>query len=220
MTDQPPAASAPADPEAQKFYYPNRMGRILLLGYEEVMGYNGMHALLKLAGYEHYAQVPPPNNSDKQFPFTAIGGLTGALLRMYGPRGARGVAHRVGAVCAKHGIREYASMMGIADLTFQLLPLSIKLSKGVNAFAALFNDYTDDVVRLEETPDMLYWHVERCSVCWGVQSEAPCCHLAVGLLREGLAWLSGGKDFQVEEQACIAAGDPTCTIAITKVPLD
>ena len=111
-------------------------------------------------------------------------------------------------------------MLGVAELTFRLLPLSIKLEKGAKAFAELFNHYSDQRVRLQETPDTLYWHIERCPVCWGVQSAGPCCHLAVGLLQESLMWLSGGKTFQVEETSCMACGDEVCTIAITKKPLD
>jgi predicted hydrocarbon binding protein len=35
-----------------------------------------------------------------------------------------------------------------------------------------------------------------------------------------LYWVSGGKNFYVEEISCIAAGDQTCTILVGKQPLD
>ncbi len=202
------------------YYYPNRMGRMILLAAEDVLGRNGLHALLKLAGYEQFARSLPPANSDRQFPFSALGGFTQAMLDMYGPRGARGVALRVGRVCFKYGIREYGPMMGVAELTFQLLPLSIKLEKGAKALADLFNHHTDQVVELQETPEMFYWHIRRCPVCWGVDAGQPACNLAVGLLQESLLWLSGGKTFYVEETGCIACGDDACTIAIAKKPLE
>lgn len=212
------------------FYCPNRMGRILLLAYEEVVGRNALVALLTLIEshgetqrrfpYVKYIDVAPPLNSDRQFPFEAIGGLTQALIDMYGPRQLRSVAGRIGRVTFKHGLSEYGQMMGVTDLTFQLLPLSIKLEKGAQALAALYNDHTDQRVRIHETADMLYWHVERNPVCWGVEATQPVCHLTVGLLQESLLWLSGGKDFQLEETTCMACGDDVCTIAITKKPLD
>ena len=43
--------------------------------------------------------------------------------------------------------------------------------------------------------------------------------MAVGLLQEGLYWVSGGKYFNVEETDCIAKGDLACTIMIDKVPM-
>ncbi|MBN1963161.1 MAG: 4-vinyl reductase [Anaerolineae bacterium] len=220
MSDRKHDAAPSALDANVHYYYPNRMGRLILLALEDVLGHNGQHALLHMAGFEHYAHTPPPNTTDRQFPFAAVGGLTQAMLDMYGPRGGRGVALRVGRVVFKYGLREYGPMMGLAELTFQLLPLSIKLERGAQAFAALFNHHTDQVVRLQETPEVLYWHVDVNPVCWGVESDQPVCNLAVGLLQESLLWLSGGKSFSVEEQACIACGDPCCTIAIVKKPLD
>lgn len=220
MTENPPDRVPSLSNVDLHYYYPNRMGRVLLLALEDVVGHNGLRALLKLAGQESYAQSPPPGTSDRQFPFEVVGGLTQALVDMYGPRGARGVALRVGRVCFKYGIREYGPMMGVAELTFQLLPLSIKLERGARAFADLFNHHSDQVVRLQETPDALYWRIERCPVCWGVEAERPVCHIAVGLLQESLFWLSGGKTFQVEEEACVASGGEACIIAINKKPLD
>lgn len=220
VTEQQSDISPPVPDTEPQYYYPNRMGRIILLAYEEVVRHTALHALLKMAGHSHYAHTPPVNNNDKQFPFEVIGGLTQALLDMYGPRGARGVALRVGRVCFKHGIREYGAMMGVAELTFQLLPMSIKLEKGARAFADLLNNHTDQIVRLQETPETLYWHIDRNPICWGVETAQPCCHLAVGLLQESLLWLSGGKTFQVEETACIACGDDACTIAIKRKPLE
>lgn len=221
MTDPQPGGAVPSPDVPAHFYYPNRMGRVLFLAFEDVLGYNALHALLKLAGFPRYTQMPPPGTSDRQFKFEVVGGLTQALLDMYGPRGGRGIALRVGRMTFKHGIREYGPMMGAAELTFQLLPLSLKLEKGARGLADLFNVHTDQVVRLQETPDTILWHIERCPLCWGIHdSTEPCCHLAVGLLQEGMLWLSGGKTFSVEERSCVACGDERCTIEICKKPLD
>lgn len=215
-----PDAVSSASEVKPRYYYPNRMGRILLLAVEDVVGRSGLHALSNLAGLEHEVTLLPPSTTDKSFSFETISRLLQAIQDMYGPRGARGIALRVGRICLKQGLRDYGPTMGIAELTFQLLPLSIKLEKGIRVFADLFNNFTDQIVRIEETAETFYWHIERCPVCWGRQSDQPCCHLAVGVLQEALLWVSGGKTFEVEEQTCIACGDETCTIAITKKPLD
>ncbi len=44
--------------------------------------------------------------------------------------------------------------------------------------------------------------------------------MAVGILQEGLFWVSSGKSFHVEESQCIARGDPYCLITVNKRPLD
>lgn len=202
------------------YYYPNKMGRIILLAMEEVMGRNGVNAVLNLAKLKHLVNNYPPNNFDRQFTFEEVGGIQLALDEMYGPRGGRGLALRAGRMCFKFGIKEFGPVLGIADLAFRLLPLGMKLKVGFEVFAETFNKFTDQMVRLGEDETRFLWIIERCPVCWERRSNQPCCHLAVGILQEALYWVSGGKNFEVEEITCIAQGDPTCTIAIDKQPLD
>ncbi len=38
------------------YYYPNKMGRIILLAMEEVLGSNGIRAVLNLANLSHLIQ--------------------------------------------------------------------------------------------------------------------------------------------------------------------
>jgi len=109
-------------------------------------------------------------------------------------------------------------MLGLTEMAFRLLPLPTKLRVGAKSFAELFNKHTDQQVRVEETEDRFYWHIERCPLCWGRRTDEPCCHLAAGLLQEALYWVSGGKVFNVEETACMAAGASTCTITMEKAP--
>lgn len=202
------------------YYYPNKIGRIVLLAMEEIMGRNGVNAVLNLAKLRHLINNYPPNNFDRQFSFQEVGAMQQALDDMYGPRGGRGLALRAGRACFKYGLKEFGPVLGIADLAFRLLPLNMKLKVGAEVFADTFNKYTDQIVRLGEEEDQMIWYNERCPICWGRRSDTPCCNLAVGILQESLYWVSGGKNFSVQEVACIARGDETCTIVIDKRPLD
>jgi len=202
-----------------QFFYPQKMGRIILLGMEEVMGINGMNGVLRLGDLEHLIQNYPSAREDRTFSFETISAIQTALELTYGPRGGRGVALRVGRATFKNGIKEYGSLLGLTEMAFRLLPLSTKLHTGANAFADLFNKYTDQKVRLEERDHKIFWIIERCPLCWKRKSDDVVCHLAVGLLQESLYWVSGGKVFNVEETACIARGDPTCTIVIDQKPI-
>jgi predicted hydrocarbon binding protein len=74
-------------------------------------------------------------------------------------------------------------------------------------------------VRIEEEDNKIFWNIDRCPLCWGRKTEDVACHLAVGLLQESLYWVSGGKVFHVEETACIARGDSSCTMVIDRTPL-
>ena len=74
------------------YFYPNKMGRILLLSMEEVMGRNGLHALLNLTNMRHLIQELPPDNLERAFDFAYITNLNRGLDEIYGPRGGRGAA--------------------------------------------------------------------------------------------------------------------------------
>jgi predicted hydrocarbon binding protein len=201
-------------------YYPNKFGRILLLAMDEVLGRNAVMAVLNMTDLPHLINAYPPNTLDKGFRIDDLGRIHEAMDTLFGPRSGRGLALRVGRACFKYGLREFSSVPGRTDLTFRLLPMNVKLKTGAEAVAEMFNRYTDQIIKLEETPDSLRWHIKRCPVCWGRQSSTPCCHLAVGLAQEAVFWVSGGKHFMVEELACIARGDASCTINVERHPID
>lgn len=200
------------------FYYPNKAGRIALISLEEVMGKNGINAVLHMAKLAAFIDHYPPDDLKRGFDFADFGALNQALEDMYGPRGARGLALRMGRASFAHVIRDFGSMVGMADLAFRVLPLSTKLKVGVRAMAETFTKISDQITRVEEDEEKFTYIIERCPVCWGRQTDKPVCFQAVGLLQEGLRWVSGGRDFKVEETLCIAKEDPTCTFIISKEP--
>ena len=199
---------------SEAFFYPQKMGKVILLGLEEVIGKSGIEAVFRLTGKTELNQ----NSSNQKISFETISLIHQTLEQVYGPRGGRGLALRTGRACFKYGIKEYGSLMGITETAFRLLPLQTKLRTGTKSFAELFNKHTDQIVRIEEDEQKFFWHIERCPLCWGRNTEEPVCHLAVGLLQEALYWVSGGKVFNVEQVSCIARGDVSCTITFDKSP--
>ena len=82
------------------YYYPNKIARIALLALEDVMGKNGVNAILNLANLQHLIDNYPPDNLERQFDFADFSAINGALEEMYGPRGGRGLALRAGEALA------------------------------------------------------------------------------------------------------------------------
>jgi predicted hydrocarbon binding protein len=201
------------------YYYSNRMGRIIFLATEEILGRNGINAALNMAGLSQFIDHYPPNNQSQDFSFEYISRLQGALEDFYGPHGGRGVALRIGRACFQHVLREYGPLFGLTDLAFRLLPLGAKVKIGAAAFADIFNKHTDQRVHLEDNGKQLLWQISKCPLCWERHSNSVICQMTVGLLQESLYWVSGGKYFNVEESHCIARGDLTCTFVIDKAPM-
>jgi predicted hydrocarbon binding protein len=204
---------------ASPCFFPNKMGRIVLLALEEVVGSESKDTILTMARMQDRLEQYPPNNLAAEFSFGELARMQQALEELYGVRTGRGLAGRIGRACFRIGAEDLRPVLGIADLAFRILPLRIRLKVGFEVLAHIFGQFSDHRVLLEEDERYLRWVAERCGVCWGRRSEAPCCHLSVGLLEEVLYWLSGGESFYIEETSCIAAGDPVCTILVGKSPL-
>lgn len=204
----------------ENLYYPQKLGRTILLGMEEVIGRSGVDSILQLASLDFIIQERSTTYADKTFSFETVSLLQSTLEQKFGPRGGHGLALRVGRATFNHGVKEYGSMLGLTELTFRLLPLSTKLHSGATIFSDFFNRHTDQKVRVEETKNEILWHIECCPLCWQREAKEPVCYLAVGVLQEALYWLSGGKIFNVEEVDCIAKGDSSCMISINKEPID
>jgi len=190
-----------------------------LLALEDVMGKNGVNAVLNLARLRHLINNYPPNNLDLGWSFDEMGALNQSLEDMYGPRGGRGLATRAGRAGLYYALKDFAAVLGIADLAFRLLPMGMKIKIGLNAMSETFNKTSDQVVRVEEQLDHFLYYIDRCPVCWGRQAQTPICYGALGLLQEGLHWVTGGKNVRVEEIECIAMGHPSCVFLVEKRPL-
>lgn len=196
------------------------MERILLPALEEILGAQAARTVLQHSCLEPSPGLVPDTLENRAAgPNKNISAIQAALEQLYGPRSGRGLALRSGRVAFKMGLRQFGAALGLTDLSFRLLPFDVKLRAGANLFSDTFNKVSDQRLRVEEQPDRFLWHIESCPVCRQRQTQEPVCHLAVGVLQEALNWVSGGKYFPVEEILCIARGDPTCTIAISKTPL-
>lgn len=200
----------------KSFYYPNKLFRILLLSMEEIIGHNGMNAVLNQADLKHLINDYPPNDFEQSFCFDEVSRVLVSLEQLYGTRSGWGLALRSGRVFFQIGIREFAEELGIKDSEFRLLPLDRKIFSGLVAWAKLINDHSDQKVRLEDLKERILWIVEPCPLCWGYRNGYAMCYLEVGMLQEALYWMSGGKFFTVDEIQCKANGDSSCTIAIMK----
>jgi len=201
------------------YYYPNKMARILLISMEEVMGRNGLNALLNLIDMRQFITDLPPDNLEREFEFAYISNLNHGLEEIYGPRGGRGLALRGGRAIFSRGLKQFGALAGVGDLAFKVLPLRTKLKIGLPAVARIFTQFSDQTSRVEEFDDHFLYYIDRCSMCWGQETDHAVCHIAVGILQETLRWISGGLEFRVNAVECIGMGAKMGVIRIDKEPI-
>lgn len=202
-----------------EFFYPNKMGRVILLAMKELASDADYRAILEKAEMARFLEHLPTGDLDLGFPFEWVSALQATVEAHLGIIEGREFNRRVGRMCLQSGLSEFNPIVGIADLPIRMLPMGMKLHVGFDMFAMVFNRFTDQVVTLSEDDKVYKWVIERCPVCWGRTTDGPCCDLAVGILQEGLSWSTGGKEFNVTQTACIACGDEACVIEIGKRPL-
>lgn len=202
------------------FFYPNRFALITLEALEEVMGKNGLNAILNMASLKELMDNFPSANLEREFDFASYSAVNLGLEEMYGPRGGRGLALRAGRATFSDALRNFGAMAGAGDLAFKVLPLAQKLKIGLPAMAKIFSTVSDQKTTVEETDSEFHYIIHRCPVCWGRSGEdRPVCYLAVGLIQEGLKWLSGGSEFRINEAECLAMGHAACKFVIQKEPI-
>ena len=200
-------------------YFPNKLGRLVLLAFEEIMGKNGLNAALNLSTLSSLIDNYPPNDDKRIVPFETFSQLQSSVEQGYGPHGGHGLVLRAGRVFFSSGLRTYGTKLGLNDIAFRLQPSDSKLMAVLYALTDFFNGQTDQKVLLKESEHKILWQVEQCPWCWGRHEIEPVCQFMVGMLQEALYWVSGGKPYNVVEETCIAQGDSTCLIVIDRVPL-
>ena len=204
------------DLERRPYCFPNKISRILLTALQEIMGSNGINAVLNTARLQYLIGNYPPPNFEPGLTFEEVGELFEAAEGIYGVRGGRRLARQAGRACFKYGIEGFGGVVGFADFALRLLPVSLRVHIGLEVLAEIFNRYSDQHMILGEDSESYYVMVDRCGVCWGRRSDAPACAVIVGLVEESLYWVSRGRRFAVEEVACVASGNPVCTIRVDK----
>ncbi|MEI2607902.1 MAG: V4R domain-containing protein [Candidatus Promineifilaceae bacterium] len=201
------------------YYYPNKMGRILFLSLEEVMGQADLETLLHHSHLSQYIHNLPPEDYERQFDFAHIANLLNSLEQLYGPRGSRNLAIRSGKAMFEHGLRNFGTLAGVAEPSFKVLPLSTKLKIGLPTVARIFTQLSDQVSHVEEKEEHYLYYIDRCPMCWGRHADHPVCHISTSILQTALYWVSDGQEFRVEEIECIAMGHTTCIFRVDKEPI-
>lgn len=201
-------------------YYPNNLARITLLALDDVIGTNGVNALLSMANEREYIGNYPPDNMESQFDFADFSTLIGTLDEMYGARGSRVLALRAGIATFDVALKNIGEAVDVNDEGFIALPIVEKIRVGLSLVGITFSQSTKNNPAIHEEDDKFIYSVTYCPVCWGRKTEEPSCHLIAGLLKGSLKWVTKGSEFNVTQTAAHSCGSSTCDFVIPKTPLE
>jgi len=194
----------------------NSLVRQALTSAQEVMGENGLNAVLRSSGLERFIGNFPPNNLEPSIPASQYARLNQAIEDFYG-RGGKGMLRRIGKASFQYGMREQSALMGVAGMALKLLPERQKIKFILNGMAdALKKSNAQVNAWVDESGDRLAYVESTCAICHSRHSSDSICHLYVGSITEAVHWASG-RDYQVVETHCMAKGDPYCRFEVGEV---
>src|ERR1051325_1408462 len=89
----------------------NSLVRQALTSAQEVMGDNGLNAVLRTCGLERFIGNFPPDNLEPSIQASQYAKLNEAIEQFYG-RGGKGMLRRIGKASFHYGVRDKSALLG------------------------------------------------------------------------------------------------------------
>lgn len=199
--------------------YPNHPTRVFLQTLEDVLGKNGVNALLRIAGLQGWIETYPAENFERDVDLSEFSSLNAALEEIYGPRGGHGLARRASKTAFVLTWKQHGALKDLQTAEFDSLPTQTRNMEGIRTFAEVLSAESDLKCEVQEEDNVILFRVQNCPDCWGRESSIPTCQGFVGLLEGCMQWLGSGNDYEITEKECAAAGGEACTFSITEEPV-
>jgi len=194
----------------------NSLVRQALTSAQEVMGDNGLNAVLRTSGLERFIGNFPPNKLEPSIPASQYAKFNQTIEEFYG-RGGKGMLRRIGKASFQYGVREQSALLGVAGVALKLLPERQRIKFILNGMADALKKSNPQVnAWMDESGDRIAYIESTCAICHSRQSTDPVCYLYVGSITEAVHWATG-RDYQVHETHCLAKGDEYCRFEVGEV---
>jgi hypothetical protein len=191
----------------------NALVRQALVSTQEVMGENGLNAVLRSVGLGRYIGNFPPNDTHPGIKTVDYARFNEAIEAFYG-RGGKGMLRRIGKASFQYGVREQGALMGVAGAALKLMPLKGRIKFVLNAMLGALKKTNPQVdAWVDEEGGKIAYCESTCAICLGRHSSEPVCHLYVGSVGEAVRWATG-VEYGIVETHCVAKGDKYCRFEI------
>ncbi len=197
--------------------YVNALFWQMLQGVEEVLGENGLNAVLRSSGLKRYIGNPPDNNLESGVLAREYAQLNEAIEQFTG-RAGKGMLQRIGRASFRWGIKEQAAVMGLANIALKALPQRLRKRAILLGLRKGLMDLVDfGLVDVQDEGGVMVYSDYACTICHTRHSDdVSICHLYAGTLGEAMAYATGKdfRDFEIVETHCRARGHDCCRFEI------
>jgi predicted hydrocarbon binding protein len=191
----------------------NSQLRLTLLGMQQVLGEQSTQQLIEDQGFGTELAKLPPDDFELKFPAQRYAKLLAAVESSYANQGAR-ILTRIGRSTFHQVLREQPNWMSSAHSAMGLLKAPqriVLILEGIIDAERKF--YAQGESWIEQKNGQISFIEQNCLVCCGRQVSSPTCHLRTGYLNEATRWATD-VEYQFQETACIATGDPYCRFSV------
>ena len=200
-----------------KDYIPNSLMYVTLLTVREIIGENGLNAILNYSNLKKYRNNFPPNDEKLEIPGSDFSAIIASILDVFGERGARPILYNAGRRGFQLMMEKNPTMIGFVGLGLKLLSKRKRLEKVFALGAESTNKLFGENQRFYVNEEGFVCELFDCYWCKGVSSKGPVCFGEVGLDAEVAKWATG-DEHDVREVLCRARGDDVCKIVISLEP--
>lgn len=196
--------------------YVNALLLQILKGIEEVLGKNGLNAVLRSSRLERFIDDPPPNNLESNVLASEYANLNAAIEEFTG-RAGKGMLQRIGRASFRWGIKEQSAVMGLAGIALKALPQRLRKRAILLGLRKGLMDVVDyGLVDVQDQDGVMVYTDYACTICHTRHSDQAVCHLYTGTLGEAMVMATGKdfREFEIVETHCKAKGDGFCRFEI------
>ncbi len=187
---------------------------------QNIVGPNGLNAILNHAHLQKYTNSPPPGNDEKEIPLEDVKNLRLSLIDLFGSRGAWGLQLRVGREISRVFIERRSGVTKALQVAAKLLPETKKIRITLERYieqAGKMTSSSSDTPRfeLQEEEDYFLLIDRDRYESEGITSETPVCGIIVGTFQAMMEWITD-HPHKVEEIECRATGHTADVFRIWK----
>ena len=202
----------------EKQHIPNSLLYIALVTIEDIMGKNGLNAILNASSMVKFRDNIPPNDSEKVYPATDFSFLIKGLIDVIGEKGARAIMTNAGRKGFRNIVEQSPELFGLVGIELEKMATDReRISSLLNAITYETNQiFGEGHQTFEEIDGKFIVSIHRCSWCHSLKdSKVPICYGEVGFDDEAVFWATK-KRYKVTETACRSMSDPACVFEIVE----
>jgi len=191
---------------------PNQIMYLALISCEDVMGANGLNAILNYAKLQKFIGNHPPNNLELEQSSEDFTKFLSGMIGVLGEKGSKTITYQIGKKSFDIIREQFPSLLNIEGVELEdrtpdrlfgeyvrIQGIMFEAAKAI--FGDIYNYYEDDRGFVSELSPC-YW-------CKGLKTQTPICNAGTGFAAAIAKWIIG-NDVKIEETHCIAAGDEKC----------